>query len=163
MEHAPGRRHIALPFGYCLLGFDAPILVLAYTELAILTALLPSIRHRYHCWHAHSDSSARAFGQCCSASLTFSWLQFLVLVFLKRHTPPLLLVLLNYMRLFRLLRLMRLLKASFSAPQLCSSECASASADAVVQLLSAVQQLCTQQLRLLQLSPAALSVLQPVA
>ena len=37
-------------------------------------------------------------------------MQFLVLVFLKRHTPPLLLVLLNYMRLFRLLRLMRFLK-----------------------------------------------------
>lgn len=37
-------------------------------------------------------------------------MQFLVLVFLKRNTPPLLLVLLNYMRLFRLLRLVRLLK-----------------------------------------------------
>ena len=40
------------------------------------------------------------------------YLQFLVLVFLKRNTPPLLLVLLNYMRLFRLLRLVRLLKVS---------------------------------------------------
>ena len=38
--------------------------------------------------------------------------QFVVLVFLKRRTPPLLLVLLNYMRLFRLLRLMRFLKVN---------------------------------------------------
>lgn len=35
-----------------------------------------------------------------------------MLVSLKRNTPPLLLVLLNYMRLFRLLRLVRLLKVS---------------------------------------------------
>lgn len=41
-------------------------------------------------------------------------LQFLVLVFLKRNTPPLLLVVLNYMRLFRLLRLVRLLKVGYA-------------------------------------------------
>ncbi|DBA70723.1 TPA: hypothetical protein ACH3X2_012094 [Trebouxia sp. C0005] len=44
-----------------------------------------------------------------------AWIEFLVLVFLKRHTPPLLLVLLNYMRLFRLLRLMRFLKNMFAS------------------------------------------------
>ncbi|KAL3152951.1 hypothetical protein ABBQ38_011980 [Trebouxia sp. C0009 RCD-2024] len=44
-----------------------------------------------------------------------AWIEFLVLVFLKRNTPPLLLVVLNYMRLFRLLRLMRLLKNIFAS------------------------------------------------
>lgn len=54
-------------------------------------------------------------GGCCKLahiSQDAYCLQFLVLVFLKRNTPPLLLVLLNYMRLFRLLRLVRLLKVS---------------------------------------------------
>ena len=52
---------------------------------------------------------AVAAGVKCAKAHLMS-VQFLVLVFLKRNTPPLLLVVLNYMRLFRLLRLMRLLK-----------------------------------------------------
>ena len=39
-------------------------------------------------------------------------LQFVVLVFLKTRTPTLLLLLLNYMRLFRLLRLIRFMGVS---------------------------------------------------
>ena len=49
-------------------------------------------------------------------------MQFVVLVFLKTRTPPLLLVLLNYMRLFRLLRLMRFLKVPLLA---CHAYCQS--------------------------------------
>ena len=60
-------------------------------------------------------SQLQAVGLHCMGAVTHNTelaraVQFVVLVFLKTRTPPLLLVLLNYMRLFRLLRLMRFLK-----------------------------------------------------
>lgn len=66
-------------------------------------------------YRTFSNDAPRAFCcfEACNGCLV---MQFLVLVFLKRHTPPLLLVLLNYMRLFRLLRLIRFLKVCSQNP-----------------------------------------------
>lgn len=88
------------------------------------------------------------------SSRSVSCMQFLVLVFLKRNTPPLLLVVLNYMRLFRLLRLMRLLKV-------CSA-CALSSATSTpcTPSLSCIIQSSSRNLRVHQAQIAATSSTQ---
>lgn len=107
------HEHLWVPCNACTVHHPSWCLKLSFARMLIPYAF-NSIHRRGQRLHT---CMCYLLSASCANRCNLTWccgcVQFVVLVFLKTRTPTLLLLLLNYMRLFRLLRLIRFMGVSF--------------------------------------------------